>query len=176
MGSFDKKIRDKCFRDKCFDISNNLLSILSNNFSSEFISLDDFLKIDGNSIHDFFYYSDYEGNLEEFCVHLEGSYRDEDFDECYDKIIIRLNRNGGIVYYFNYCLYQGDTTILEDNKVRITRSDNNSFILSYSKSVSNGFYDYEDNDSADFIEIEDCSTNNLFEVLSKSVDQKKILK
>lgn len=171
MGSFSKK-----FRDKCFAISNNLLSILSNNFSGEFISLDDFLKIDGNSNNSFFYNCDDEGYLKEFHVQLDCGYRDEDSDECYDKIFIRLNRNGGIIYYNKYCLYQGDTTIFEDSEVHITRSDNNSFILRYSKTVSNGLYDYDDNDIADFIEIEGCATNNLIEVLSKPVEQKKILK
>ena len=172
MEKFSKEIIDRCF-----DISNNLLAVLNKNFSGEFISLNDFLKINGKFNNEFFYTCDDEDNLDEFNIRLDCGYVDESFDKCSDQLYVSLSKDCGVVYYDRFCLYEGNTPIHELNEVNITRR-NDSVILSFSKVISDGYCDYEEcnNHFVDVIEIEDCETESLLDVFARKVDQNKILK
>lgn len=163
--------------NRCFNISSNLLSVLNASFSGEFISLDDFLKIDGIENDSFFPAFDAEGNLKGFNLDLSCGYRDGDNDPCTDRISINLERDYGVVYYTRFCLYEGTIPINEINKAVITRDDD-SIIISYSKVVNDGHTDYEDcsNHFVDMLQIEDVESNDLFAVFDNSVEQNKILK
>ena len=60
--------------DYCFSISNSLLSTLSENFSGEFISLNDLLSCDGKFNGSFFYNFDDNDNLSDFNLSLDCGY------------------------------------------------------------------------------------------------------
>ena len=163
--------------DYCFNISNSLLSVLNENFSGEFISLNDLLRNNGKFNGSFFYNFDDNDNLSDFNLSLDCGYVDDDGDKCSDKISISLNRDGGVVCFNRFCLYNNDIPINQINEAHIIRKDN-SIIISYSKSVNNGFDDYEDTYKyvVDAFEIEDCQTNNMFRVFARPINKNKILK
>ena len=163
--------------DYCFSISNSLLSTLNENFSGEFISLNDLLSSDGKFNGSFFYNFDDNDNLSDFNLSLDCGYVDDDGDKCSDKISVNLNRDGGVVYFNRFCLFKNDTPINQINEAHIIRKDN-SIIISYSKSVNNGFDDYEDTYKyvVDAFEIEDCQPNNIFRVFARPINKNKVLK
>lgn len=174
----EKNIKDESiFSNQCYNISNNLLSILNENFLGEFITLEDFFRIDGKPNNYLFYHLDDEGNLESFNMSLNYGYKDDDDDLCSDTLDISIYPNNGEIIYNKFCLYQGDTPINEINKAIISRVDD-SFVVSYSKLINDGYADYEEcsDHFVDSFEIDNFENSSLFEKFDKSIEKNKVLK
>ncbi len=170
-------IRKDLISDECFNISRNLLAVLNDSFSKEFILLDDFLKIEGKSNDYLFYNLDEVGALDSFVLGLECGYQDDDGDLCCDRIDINLDGDNGIVYYNRFCLFQGETPINEINKAMIT-TDGDTVIISYSKVINDGVNDYEDcsDHFVDIIEFERSQFDDLLKTFDKPIDKHLIIK